>query len=210
MQVTQAGLDFVQWHQKYFSDARNCPGLFSDAERGTITGLLVVNNTDRPAKELVEDIGRMLMRVYRTKVSKIVKFLIADLTHVPATVSEYFVPVPVIRILKNKSAAVSLVLGMHFDRADCLPLLSLCVFETILNLTQWPQTVRNDFQSAVGKFGISALLFRLVDLCDDSSPAFLRELRDFRASWQRREIERVRLANPGYEYKSAFQVRDSV
>lgn len=58
----------------------------------------------------------------------------------------------------------------------------------------------------MGKFGISALLFRLIDLCKGYPPEFLSQLKDFRACWQWREIERVRLAHPGYSAKSAFRV----
>ena len=68
------------------------------------------------------------------------------------------------------------------------------------------QATRNDFQSAVGKFGINALLFRLIDLCEGYPVAFLRQLKDFRASWQWREIERVRLGHPGLETKAAFRL----
>ena len=68
------------------------------------------------------------------------------------------------------------------------------------------QATRNDFQSAVGKFGINALLFRLIDLCQGYPAAFLSQLKDFRSSWLWREIERVRLAHPGYEIKSAFRL----
>lgn len=68
------------------------------------------------------------------------------------------------------------------------------------------QATRNDFQSAVGKFGINALLFRLIDLCEGYPPEFLGQLKDFRASWQWREIERVRLANPGLDVRAAFRL----
>jgi hypothetical protein len=71
--------------------------------------------------------------------------------------------------------------------------------------TAW-QATRNDFQSAVGKFGINALLFRLIDLCEGYPDEFLRQLKDFRASWQWREIERVRLAHPGIQIKAAFRL----
>ena len=58
----------------------------------------------------------------------------------------------------------------------------------------------------MGKFGINALLFRLIDLCQGYPQEFLGQLKDFRASWQWREIERVRLSHPGFETKSAFRM----
>jgi len=81
-------------------------------------------------------------------------------------------------------------------------------FFAMVCLTQWRggQATRNDFQSAVGKFGISALLFRLIDLCEGYPADFLRQLKDFRASWQWREIERVRLGHPGLEAKAAYRL----
>ena len=68
------------------------------------------------------------------------------------------------------------------------------------------QAVRNDFQSALGLFGISALLFRLIDLCAGYPPAFRNQLLDFRACWQWREIERVRLANEGLDPHAAYRL----
>ena len=75
-----------------------------------------------------------------------------------------------------------------------------------LTTNKQKQSVRNDFQSALGNFGISALLFRLIDLCAGYPPAFRSQLLDFRACWQWREIERVRLANPGLDPQAAYRL----
>ena len=68
------------------------------------------------------------------------------------------------------------------------------------------QTVKNDFQSALGKFGISALLFRVIDLCAGYPASFFNQLLSFRSSWQWREIERIRLGHPGYTAKAAYRL----
>lgn len=65
---------------------------------------------------------------------------------------------------------------------------------------------RNDFQSALDRFGINAMLCRLMDLCKGYPPAFMRQLEDFRTSWQWREIERIRLGHPGYTAKAAYRL----
>ncbi len=48
-----------------------------------------------------------------------------------------------------------------------------------------------DFQAALGKFGINALLHRIVRLCKDYPAEFTNQLMDFRANWQMVEIDRV-------------------
>jgi hypothetical protein len=50
------------------------------------------------------------------------------------------------------------------------------------------------------------LLFRLIDLCTGYPPAFRNQLLDFRACWQWREIERVRLASPGLDPQAAYRL----
>lgn len=66
--------------------------------------------------------------------------------------------------------------------------------------------MRNDFQSALRMFGINALLFRLIDLCAGYPASFRSQLLDFRACWQWREIERVRIANPGLDAQAAYRL----
>jgi hypothetical protein len=51
--------------------------------------------------------------------------------------------------------------------------------------------VSTDFQAALGKFGINALLHRIIRLCKDYPPEFTNQLMDFRANWQMVEIDRV-------------------
>lgn len=65
---------------------------------------------------------------------------------------------------------------------------------------------RGDFQSAVDKFGINAMLFRIIDLCEGYPASFRNKLVDFRAGWQWREIARVRHANPELDARGAHRL----
>jgi hypothetical protein len=66
--------------------------------------------------------------------------------------------------------------------------------------------VSTDFQSGLGKFGISALLFRITRLCQNYPDAFRRQLLDFRANWQWLEVERVQASNRGLQPLAAYQL----
>ena len=45
-----------------------------------------------------------------------------------------------------------------------------------------------------------------MDLCKGYPREFLSQLKDFRSSWQWREVERVRVANPGCDARAAFRL----
>lgn len=66
--------------------------------------------------------------------------------------------------------------------------------------------VAADFQSGLGKFGISALLFRITRLCQNYPDSFRHQLLDFRANWQWLEIERVQAANKDLLPLAAYQL----
>jgi len=58
----------------------------------------------------------------------------------------------------------------------------------------------------LGKFGINALLHRIIRLCRDYPASFRNQLHDFRSNWQWLEIERVRKANPGLSPVAAYRL----
>jgi hypothetical protein len=188
--VHRYGMDFIQWHQKYFTDARNCPALAID--QLTTIGRQMSGNTDRPARVLVITICQRLVRFYENELMPLVLHVTGhdDAHGVPREIGSYFLGLPVMAALQDRSREVR-------------ELLYFALYT--LNPTRL-QAVKNDFQSAVGKFGINALLFRLIDLCQGYPPEFYNQLLSFRSSWQWREIERVRLANKGLEAKEAYRL----
>ena len=60
-----------------------------------------------------------------------------------------------------------------------------------LTLFFFGQLTETDFQTALGEFGINALLFRIVRLCMDYPREFRDQVLDFRVNWQRREVAQV-------------------
>ena len=103
--VHRKGLDFVQWHQKYFADARNCPGLLDLADRQVPTGQLMYASTALPSKLLVERICEKLMAYVRGPLNNLLLHVM-DQPGVPPEISEYFLPTVVVRVLRNRSQEV--------------------------------------------------------------------------------------------------------
>lgn len=68
------------------------------------------------------------------------------------------------------------------------------------------QTQATDFQAALGKFGINALLHRIIRLCKDYPEAFRKQLLDFRSNWQWLEIDRVQEANRYLMFVGAYRL----
>lgn len=66
------------------------------------------------------------------------------------------------------------------------------------------QIASNDFHSALGKFGVNALIFRLHRLCMGYPDDFKRQLLDFRTNMQWLEVERVRVSNKGLAARAAY------
>jgi hypothetical protein len=108
-------IDFIQFHQKYYADAKNCPGLLNDAERGVITGRLVYSSSNQAGTALVEEICRLLMDCYEVKLDHMISHC-AGLPIVPRHVREYFLPVDVILTLRARSGQVRVLVfpGMFF------------------------------------------------------------------------------------------------
>jgi hypothetical protein len=186
-------LDFIQWHQKYFADARNCKALFRPNERRSTIGELAFSTSNQNSKALVEQICRRLVNFYTRKLRNLVLFVANVTANLPPEITDYFLPLSALRVLRTKAGEVS---GFCFY-----------FFLTVVpDRLAFLQTVKNDFQSALGKFGISALLFRVIDLCAGYPASFFDQLLSFRSSWQWREIERVRLTHQGYSSRSAYRL----
>lgn len=66
--------------------------------------------------------------------------------------------------------------------------------------------LRTDLHAGLHRFGAGALLFRIIDLCEGCPQAFLRQLKDFRSSWQLMEIERVRFGHKEMDFFAAQRV----
>jgi hypothetical protein len=143
-------------------------------------------------KDLLEEICGTLVAFYRTDFRKLGQ-LIHIQGDIPPEVRSYFVSARVARLLGERSMQV------RGTRA--------CPSNTVLIADGlFLQVTRNDFQSALDRFGINAMLCRLMDLCEGYPAAFMRQLEDFRTSWQWREIERIRLGHPGYTAKAAYRL----
>lgn len=107
------GIDFVQFHQKYFCDARNCPNLLPDAERRVTTGRLLYNSTNQGGKQLVEKICAELMRLFEDTLDPLLSFC-AGMGGVPRSIENYFLPVDVLRVLRARSLQVCARVCMLF------------------------------------------------------------------------------------------------
>ena len=110
-------LDFVQFHQKYFCDARNCPGLLSEVDRALTTGKLMYNSSNRPARSLVELICFNLIHYYKNDLLPLLELCTGG--RVARPIENYFLPYVVVRVLRMRSTQVILVFV-------CLPFLPLC------------------------------------------------------------------------------------
>lgn len=101
-------LDFVQFHQKYFADIRNCPGLLTDAQRGVTTGKLAYSISNQSGLSLVEEICTNLVDLFEGPLHPFFHFCVGIELRVPNTVKEYFLPVAVIATLRTRSTQVHL------------------------------------------------------------------------------------------------------
>ena len=107
--VHREGLDFVQWHQKYYTDAINCKELFRNVTgvaRDTLLASQVYSNTNKSSRELVQDICAGLMRLYTETLEPLVQFTRGrhEQLALPAGVRQYFLPLPAMRELRRRSS----------------------------------------------------------------------------------------------------------
>lgn len=98
-------LDFVQFHQKYFSDARNCPDLLSVHGRAQPTGTLMYRTSNMSGKPLVEHICANLMRYFNQELDPLIQ-LCSGGRGLPPEIEEYFLPFQVVRQLRLMSTQV--------------------------------------------------------------------------------------------------------
>jgi hypothetical protein len=169
-------LDFVQWHQRYYWDAINCPGLFGPNERRVLIAQRMYGTTAQPGGTLVTQICERLMSHYRTRLLPLVRMLALQANVLPA-IEDFFVAPPVLRELRALTRRVGV----------CVCWFGAC----FLGLLCFGQLTETDFQTALGEFGINALLFRIVRLCMDYPREFRDQVLDFRVNWQRREVAQV-------------------
>jgi hypothetical protein len=92
-------LDFVQWHQRYYWDAINCPGLFGRNERRVLIAQRMYGTTAQPGGTLVTQICERLMSHYRTRLGPLVRMLALQANVLPA-IEDFFVAPPVLRELR--------------------------------------------------------------------------------------------------------------
>ena len=106
--LQREGLDFVQWHQKYYSDAINCKELFKDnagVARDGVLACMVCPTTVQPSKELLEQICDGLMQLYKETLKPLIDFTRGRRTqlNLPLGVKNYFLPLPAMLELRRRS-----------------------------------------------------------------------------------------------------------
>ena len=107
--VYREGLDFVQWHQKYYTDATNCKELFKNGAgvaRDKLLASLVYSNTNKPSRELLVDICTGLMTLYTETLKPLIEFTRGRQAQasLPIGVKQYFLPLPAMRELRRRSS----------------------------------------------------------------------------------------------------------
>ena len=100
------GIDFVQWHPKFYCEARNCPEFLDPEDRGVITGRLMHQGTDMDCKLLLNTICDSLVEYYDTKFRDLGLLLSRQMDFVPPVVQSYFVSARVARLLGARSMQV--------------------------------------------------------------------------------------------------------
>ena len=101
--VRRAGLDFVQWHQKYYWDALNCKGLFPVELATSLLGARVYSSVAQPSRDLLEDICGGLMNLYTADLQPLIMFVTNQSAGLPPEITAYFLPLPAMRELKARS-----------------------------------------------------------------------------------------------------------
>ena len=96
-EISKSGLDFVQWHQKYFWDAVHCPGINSIDH--LVVGQTCYTTVQQNSRALVEQICEQLMVLYLGPLRPLVALVTGNLPH-PAHldsnqqfVKKFFIPI---------------------------------------------------------------------------------------------------------------------
>ena len=103
LELLNAGMDFVQWHQKYFWFATELPSL--RARDLPIVGLACFATVDMGARDLLHDVCKRLMDLYYNDLQPLVKF-VTNRLNPPHSVDEnfakhYFIPLEAMRTLRR-------------------------------------------------------------------------------------------------------------
>lgn len=99
------GLNFVQWHQKYFCEALDCMDLYEPKENRGILGQRMYGTTYQDSKKLIVQICNRIVKELTTKLDPLVQ-LVTSRPNVPHGISEFFVPVEVLTVLRDRSRQV--------------------------------------------------------------------------------------------------------
>ena len=102
VQVRQTGLDFIQWHQKYYWEAVHCKALFPPNSACNFIGFLAYGTTQQASRTFLQDICTRLMRLYTGELNPLIQF-IAGRPGLPPEVQDYFLPLRTMRELRNRS-----------------------------------------------------------------------------------------------------------
>lgn len=108
--VNRVGMNFVQWHQKYYCDAKNCPGLLDRPAAAGIIGRLMFAHSDVGGRALLRQICRRLVDFYQVELAPLVVHVCGQVYPAPPgpTVHQYFLPVRVAAVLGDRSLEVCL------------------------------------------------------------------------------------------------------
>jgi hypothetical protein len=165
--LARMGVDFVQWHQKYFWEAVHLPGI--GARDHIVVGLAAYSTVKQPARPLLEDICERLMSLYQNQMRPLIALVTGNMP----------VPVP---------GGVALTPAQDFVRRFFVSPASLRRLRALG--TQYIK--EDDFDSALTAVGVHAMLARVMRLCNVE---MLPLLSSFRRAWATLEIDRVRLGN---------------
>ena len=111
-QVEREGLDFVQWHQKYYWDAINCKGLFPQHRITRLIADRVYTTVMQGSKPLVQEICKGLMDLYEQDLDPLVRFVTNQPVDLPMEIRSYFLPLPAMRELRRRSARQVMLLAV--------------------------------------------------------------------------------------------------
>lgn len=103
--VRHVGLDFIQWHQKYYWEAVHCKALFSSNTGAACNfiGFLAYGTTHQNSSAFVQEICDRLMRLYAGPLQPLVLFVSGQQQGLPSEIRDYFVPLRTMRELRNRS-----------------------------------------------------------------------------------------------------------
>jgi hypothetical protein len=133
--LQRTGVDFIQWHQKYFAEAVNLPGI--GARDYPIVGFAAYSRVDVNARVLLADICKNLIALYNGQLRPLAEYVTGNSPVPPLDSSHLFVK-------------------QYF--------VSPATLKKLKRLAQ-TEVREDDFSSGVSAFGIRAMLGRAMQLC---------------------------------------------